>query len=57
MALENCISCEHEIDASAKSCPSCGSSDPTGLRTKIGLWLFAIVAVLWVVGSISGGSP
>lgn len=56
MALKPCKSCKHTVDASAKTCPSCGVANPgvtTGSAIGGGILLVIIIAV--VVSMCSGG--
>ncbi|WP_336872642.1 hypothetical protein [Pseudomonas juntendi] len=57
MALKPCKSCKHQIDAKAKTCPSCGVSNPgvTAVQQFFGLILLLVIVVV-VFKACVGGS-
>ncbi|WP_153785674.1 hypothetical protein [Pseudomonas sp. EMN2] len=57
MALKPCKSCKHQIDAKAKTCPSCGVSNPgvTAAQQLMGLVLLLVI-VVFAVKACTGGS-
>ena len=58
MALRPCKSCKHQIDSSAKVCPSCGVSDPGRPlgETVMGLVILVIIIVVAAKFCSFGGS-
>lgn len=49
----HCYSCKSGISKSAKACPVCGAQAKK--KTSLFTWIVAIIIVIWVVGSFSGG--
>lgn len=57
MALKPCKSCKHNVDTSAKLCPSCGVADPgVTLAQKLGGLVVLGLIIAVVVSMCSGGS-
>jgi hypothetical protein len=57
MALKPCKSCKHQIDASAKTCPNCGVSNPgVGVKEQIAGVVFLVIIVFIALKTCSGGS-
>ncbi|WIE52390.1 hypothetical protein [Pseudomonas sp. GM17] len=57
MALKPCKSCKHQVDTSAKTCPSCGVANPgvTAGQTLGGLVILGIIVAVGF-SMCSGGS-
>lgn len=57
MALKPCKSCKHQIDAKAKTCPSCGVSNPgvTVFQQIMGFLILLVIIVI-AVKACSGGN-
>ncbi len=57
MALAPCKSCKHQIDTKAKTCPSCGVSEPGVTAAQKALGAFILLVIIFVgVKMCSGGS-
>ena len=54
MALTKCKECGEQISKKAEKCPKCGI--PAKKKTSLFTWLVVIFLLLWIIGSISGGS-
>lgn len=51
-----CKTCNAEIAASAKSCPSCGAKNKKPFYKKVSFWIIAIIIVIVVKGLAGGDS-
>lgn len=57
MALAPCKSCKHQIDTKAKTCPSCGVSEPGVTAGQKALGAFILLVIIFVsVKMCSSGS-
>ena len=53
--LINCKTCNAEIAASAKKCPSCGAKNKKPIYKKWWMWLIVLLVAFILIGSLGSG--